>query len=328
LVLMPPGKSSETPSVQAASPLVASFPFFDEPQFTVAGVKDNTYRGGHGSDAALQSAESLAKETAALADPAPTANALETVQHLQRAAEANPTEPNLFDWGAELLSHRAPEPAAQVFAKGVRLFPQSVRMNLGLATALYNAGSYKQAAHWFFQATDVNPSDPGPYRFLGNVQSSEITQLAGYQERLARFVLLQPDNPLANYYDAVSIWSRATGPDDLGAYRNARALLEKAIVLDPNLGPAYLQVGILDASQRKYADAIRSYRKAIEVSPELEEAHYRLSLAYRLNGDREKANEELTLYNKLSQQSAARLERERSEIQQFVIDLRTPNPVR
>jgi tetratricopeptide (TPR) repeat protein len=45
-------------------------------------------------------------------------NPLEAVQEYQRAAELNPNESNLFDWGAELLMHRAVEPALEVFTKG------------------------------------------------------------------------------------------------------------------------------------------------------------------------------------------------------------------
>src|SRR5580658_7016791 len=40
--------------------------YFDEPNFIVAGVADPSQRGGHGSDPVLRSAETLAKETAAL----------------------------------------------------------------------------------------------------------------------------------------------------------------------------------------------------------------------------------------------------------------------
>jgi len=313
--------------------------FFDEPRFTVAGVTDNTYRGGHGSGAVLRSAEVLAKETASLGKTSPNANTeeqhhvlgemdensghpLAAVQEFQRAAELNPSEPNLFDWGTELLIHRAPQPAAEVFTKGVRLFPQSVRMRLGLATAWYASGSYEQAAQCLFNAADLDPINPSPYLFLGKVQSREITQSAGYEERLARFARLHPGNALAIYYYAVSIWNRRSGPEDFEAFRRARALLERAVTLDPHLGLAYLQLGILYCEERKYAEAIRACRNAIDAAPELDEAHYRLSEAYRLTGDRLNAERELAVYKLLSAKSAERVERERREIQQFVVDLR------
>ena len=61
-------------------------------------------------------------------------------------AETDPSESNYFDWGTELLVHRAVEPAIEVFSKGNRLFPDSARMLVGLGVAWYSHGSYEQAA--------------------------------------------------------------------------------------------------------------------------------------------------------------------------------------
>ena len=58
-------------------------------------------------------------------------NPLEAVREYQRAAELNPSESNLFDWGSELLLHHGVEPALEVFTKGNRLYPRSVRMLVG-----------------------------------------------------------------------------------------------------------------------------------------------------------------------------------------------------
>ncbi len=295
--------------------------FFDEPTFTVAGVTDNTYRGGHGSDNVLRSAETLAKSTAALDEPHHTAaesyehagHPLEAVREFQRAAELNPSEINLFDWGTELLSHRAPAAAAEVFAKGERLFPQSIRMMLGLATAWYSAGVYQKAAQWFFKAADADPNDPNPYLFLGKVESREITDSAGYRERMARFAKLAPNNALANYYYAVTLRNQRD-------YASARRLLHKTVAIDPHLGAAYLQLGIIDNS-------ISDYRKAVETDPTLEEARYRLAEAYRLHGDVAKAKEQMAVYNKLSKESNESVERERREMQRFVVALRNSAPV-
>jgi tetratricopeptide (TPR) repeat protein len=298
--------------------------FFDEPTFTVAGVTDNTYRGGHGSDTILRSAEALAKSTESLAEPHHTlaesyersGDPLGAVREFQRAAELNSSELNLFDWGTELLSHRAPEPAAEVFTKGVRLFPQSVRMMLGLATAWYSVGSYEKAAQWFLKAADMDPNDPNPYLFLGKTEARAITELPGYAERLARFAKLRPENALANYYYAVSLCHQHS-------YVKARRSLEKAVKLDPHFGLAYLQLGIIGHGHR---EAIHDYEQAIAADPELEEAHYRLAEAYRLSGDRVKAGQELAIYHRLSKQSAEKVEQERREMQRFVVSLKSPTP--
>ena len=302
--------------------------YFDEPRFTVAGVADNTYRGARGSDAPWRSTEALIKAAAGLKESAQRhsladekerqGKPLEAVREYQRVAELDPSEPNLFDWGTELLTHRAAEPAEQVFAKGHRLFPRSRRMLLGLAVALYAHGDYDQAAERFFEACDLEPGDPDSYLFLGKVQNRESTQSDGYLERLGRFATLQPDNALANYYYAKALWSRRMASNNA----EVQMLLEKAIRINPHLAEAWLQLGVLYSEQKNYTQAVLAYRKAIDASPELEEAHYRLSQTYAVAGEKQRAEEELDIYRQLSKKSAEEAERERRELQQFVIELR------
>jgi tetratricopeptide (TPR) repeat protein len=310
--------------------LTVEYAFFDEPNFIVAGVTDPISRGGHGSDTVLRSAEALAKATASLSEESPgkgyaaekRGDALEAAREYQRAAELDASEPNLFNWGTELLIHRAAEPATEVFAKGHSLFPRSVRMLLGLAAAWYARDDYQRAAQNFFEACDLNPGDPGPYMFLGKVQSIEITQSEGYVERLARFAKLHPDNAWANYYYAVGLWKQRKGPEDSQTPARVRELLEKAVRLDAGLGAAYLQLGIVYSDRNDDARAITAYQKALAVSPQMDEPHYRLGQAYERTGQKAKARQELEAYEQMSKKLRQEIERERSEIQQFVFELR------
>ena len=98
-------------------------------------------------------------------------NPVEAVREYQIAAELKPSELNLFDWGSELLMHRADQPAIEVFSKGNRLFPGSVRMKLGLGAAWYASGSYERAVQHFCDASDLNPADATPYLFMGRLQA-------------------------------------------------------------------------------------------------------------------------------------------------------------
>jgi tetratricopeptide (TPR) repeat protein len=309
--------------------LTLRYAFYDEPGFIVAGMTDTMNRGGHGSDTVLRSAESLAKETASLANAsAPAAgqekqgHALEAVREYQRVAEIDPTEAHLFDWGAELLKHRAFEPATQVFAKGNGLFPRSLRMLLGLAVSWYALGSYGPAAASFFEACDLAPGNPEPYMFLGKVQSNEIIQSDGYVERMKRFAASHPKNAWASYYYAVGLWKRRAGPEDADTPRRVRELLESATRIDAKLGAAYLLLGVVYADAGDFTRAAGAFQKTIEVSPELEEAHYRLGQIYRRLGDKDKARKELETYEQMTTRSAAEAQRERAQIRQFVYELR------
>jgi tetratricopeptide (TPR) repeat protein len=253
-------------------------------------------------------------------------DSLEAVREYQRAAELNPSEANLFDWGAELLTHHAAEPAIEVFTKGNRLFPRSVRMLAGLGAAWYSLGSYDQAAKSFCEASDLNPSDPSPYLFMGKMQSAEATQSPAIAERLARFAALQPENALANYYQAVSLWQGRKSPDDFATVKHVRSLLEKTVHLDSKLGLAYLQLGMVYAEQKDLPRAISAYQQAVEATPSLEQAHYRLAQAYKQAGETAKAHSELQLYEEISQEKTQEIERQRHELQQFVYRLRDPSP--
>lgn len=306
--------------------LTVEYAFYDEPNFKIAGVTDPVSHGGHGSDTVRRSAEELAKATAELGESSKGENALEAARRYQRAAELDPSEPNMFDWGSELLVHRAPGPAADVFGKGHRLYPRSTRLLLGLAAAWYARGDYDQAARFFFEACDLHPDEPEPYLFLGKVQSVEITQLDGYLERLGRFAKLHPHLAASSYYYAVALWKQRKSPGDSETAARVRDLLENAIRLDAGMGPAYLQLGILYSSQGDEARAIAAFQKAIAVSPGMDEPHYRLGQAYERIGEKDKARQELETYQKMSAKLQQDIERERREIQQFVIELRDGTP--
>jgi len=387
--------------------------FFDEPQFTVAGVTQAANSGGHGSDVVLRTTEALAKATVSLSkdsdkdrdrdgdkdkdkdsdsgkqssagskslaatsstaatesallqavalnpqDPAlhhrlgeveeDLGKPLEAVREYQRAAELDPGELYLFDWGTELLNHRALEPATEVFTKGNRLFPKSVRMLVALGVAWYARGSYDQAAQCLATASDLAPDNPTPYLFLGKMQSVETTPSELSIARLARFAQLQPENALANYYYAVSLWKQSAGladgsNDDANHNNNARSarvesLLLKAVHLDPKLAAAYLQLGILYSRRADFSRAISAYQSAIDVAPEqvgpqlanppidetLAEAHYRLAQAYLRTGDKTHAREELQLHAQVVKKTKEDTERQRREIQDFVVSLRKRN---
>jgi tetratricopeptide (TPR) repeat protein len=251
-----------------------------------------------------------------LADP------LAALHEYQTAAELNPTEGNVFDWGAELLQHRAAEPAIEVFNKGNRLFPHSARMLVALGVAWYSNGSYDQAAQRLCEASDLNPADPQPYLFLGKIQSVETDQSECSGERLKRFVELHPENAWAHYYYGVNLWKRRKGPDDAEIVAQAESHLARAVQLDPTLGIGYLQLGVLYSERKDFFKAISSYLAAIQVNPQLEEAHYRLAQAYKRTGEMEKSRAELRLYNQISKSKDEEVERERRESRQFVYTLR------
>ena len=247
---------------------------------------------------------------------------LEAVREYERAARMDPSEQNYYEWGTELLLHKADQPAVEVFTKGSRMHPGSARMLAGLGAAFYASGSYEEAARRLCEASDLNPKDAAPYLFLGRMQKSATALLPCSEEKLARFAREQPGNALANYYYGLTLWKRDRGSENSAGLQQAEALLEKAAAIDPKFGEAYLQLGILHSGQGGSEQAIRDYKKAIEVNPQLSEPHYRLGLAYRRVREEAKAEQEFRVYEQMEKAETAALESQRRELRQFMIILK------
>jgi tetratricopeptide (TPR) repeat protein len=323
----------------------AAVKFSDEIHFNVAGVSDPSNLGGHGSDTVLRTKETLAKETASLGREAatppnnsshPTEEAanrhmslaeaaendgrpLDAVREYQQAAEMQPNETHLFAWGADLLLHRAFEPAIEVFTKGHRLYPSSVRVLLGLSVATYDQGAMEQGKKLLLEACDLNPADPAPYLFLGKLQEAEKIEPPGWTGRFKRFASVHPENALAHFYYAGALGKQEAGSEN-GA--TIESELKRAIEIDSQLGGAYLELGILYSQRKDYPEAISALQKAIEITPLPAEAHYRLGQVYGRMGEAEKAGKEIALFKQISEQKSSEAERERHKIQQFVYTLR------
>ena len=247
---------------------------------------------------------------------------LGSVQEYETAARMDPSEQNYFEWGTELLLHKAGEPAVEVFARGHAAHPTSARMLTGLGAALYASGSAEEAAKRLCEAADLKPSDPAPYLFLGKIERTTAAPLPCSEQKLARFAKAQPQNPLANYYYAVSLWKREKGSDNPSDAKKIEALLEKAVAIDPKCDEAYLQLGVVHSTRDDLEEAVRDYQKAIEVNPNLGEAHRQLGLVYQRTGEKAKAQREFEAYEQAEKAEAAETEQQQKELRQFLIILK------
>lgn len=252
---------------------------------------------------------------------------LAAVREDEKAVRLDPSEPNYFEWGSELLQHRAVQPAIEVFGKGAKAHPKSARMLAALGAALFSSGLYDEAAQRVCDASDLNPADTAPYIFLGKIAMAAPSPLVCVEPKLARFVQQQPGNALANYYYAMAIWKGRKPPESPQDLQPVEALLTKAVAIDPSFDDAYLQFGILYSVEHDFEKAIGFYTKAIAVNPQLSAAHYRLGVAYERTNEPAKAKQEFQLHDEIEKQQAAMIERQRREIKQFLIVLKVqPSP--
>lgn len=251
-------------------------------------------------------------------------NYLAAAKEYEKAVQMDPSEQNILDWGTELLFHQTFKPAVEVFSSGLARFPQSNRLQLGLGIALYGDGRNVDSAAAFLKASDMSPPDPLPLTFLGKAYDSFSPAVADQvRTRLKAFIENNPRNAPVRYYYALSLWKLNEKEPHPELAAESESLLKSALAIDPGYTDAYLQLGIIDASQNRYGEAIMNFKKALEFDPNLASVHYRLGQALMRSGDAAHAREEFATFERLREKEAQ--ETEKSQIEQFVYTMRNPS---
>jgi tetratricopeptide (TPR) repeat protein len=229
-------------------------------------------------------------------------NLVAAAEAFQRAAHLDASEEHLFDWGNNLLSMRAPDDAVLVFKAAIKRHPSSARLHVGLGIGLYARGEYAAAVQSFCRAADLEPADPRPIEFLGEMYGVSPDLAAEITERVARFAKAQPSVASGQYYYAMNLWRAPDAPNETNkdaTLKTVESLLKRTVTLDPKMTKAHLQLGILLSEQRRFDEAIPSLVEATRLDPNLGQAHYRLAQAYQRTGQKELAAREFAAFERL-----------------------------
>ena len=249
-------------------------------------------------------------------------NYVTAVDEYEKAAHMDPSESNLFDWGGELLLHQTTNPAIEVFSQGLKRYPNSPRLAVGLGLALYLRGSYDEAVKALLRGADLDPSDPRAYYVLSKAYDRAPGQADEVVERFRRFAELRPGDAQALFYYALSLW-KGKRPETSQAYLDqVESLLKKAIALNPSFPEAHLQLANLYSQRRQFAEAVPEYQQALRLSPNIPDAHFRLGQAYVHLGKKDLAQKEFQLHQQFYAQHLAEDDKRRSEIRQFVYSMK------
>ncbi|MGD0223214.1 MAG: tetratricopeptide repeat protein [Terriglobia bacterium] len=244
------------------------------------------------------------------------------VNQYELAAHMDPSESNLFDWGGELLLHQTPDPAIEVFSEGLKRYPTSARLAVGLGLALYLQGSFDEAVKALMHGADLDPSDLRAYSVLSLAYDRAPGQADDVVECFHRFSDLRPHDAQATLYYALSLW-KARRQETSPAYLDqVESLLKKAVALDPSLPDAHLQLANLYSQRHRFAEAVPEYQEALRLSPSIPDAHFRLGQAYVHLEKKDLADKEFQIHQKLYAQQLADDDKRRSELKQFVYSMK------
>jgi tetratricopeptide (TPR) repeat protein len=248
---------------------------------------------------------------------------LAAANEFEAAAHMQPTEDNLFDWGSELLLHRTYGPATDVFEAAAQRYPNSPRIMIGLGLCYYARGLYEDAVKALLKATDLAPTEPRGYSFLFKAYDISPSEVGAVMQQFKRYAELEPNNGLAQYYYAMSLWKGEQMEGSSLDVQEVESLLKKSIALNDSMPEAYIELGDLYANQHEYAESVPEYERALKLNPDLSEAHYRLGIDYVHIGQKDKAQAEFATYQTLRAQHMAEVDKEKADVEQFVYSAKT-----
>lgn len=222
----------------------------------------------------------------------------DAVAQYQLAAQMDPSEGRIFDFGRSLMSF-ASDDAIHVFSHGVERYPESVQLRIGLGAALDIRGQSDRAAEILCEAADLDPSDQRPIDFLANLLSVSPEMFPQVDRRLKAYLRTHPSSAAANYdvaHNLLNQRSRELSSEDLAI---GERLLAKAVRLDPKLIEAFVDLGRVLRTEGRLREAARAYEQAAKLQPNQEQTHYHLATVYRALGQAEKADQEIKIFKRL-----------------------------
>jgi tetratricopeptide (TPR) repeat protein len=243
---------------------------------------------------------------------------LDAVRAFQKAAELQPdNEDYRYDYAFELLKHKTDRAAIAIFASGVRDFPRSVKLRLGLGCAYYVVGKQEEAARILLEAIKIEPRHKLAYLFLGKTYEQAGPLQTAITEAFRAYLERGPQDPWAHYHYGRILYlvaQSAPNPD----FQAAKSYLQRAVSLNPQFAESYVQLATVLQTEDQNKESLAFLDQAIRSNPKLTSAHYRLGLAYRRLGERDKAAAEFALSEKLNAEDQAG--REKQSVIQFLVE--------
>jgi tetratricopeptide (TPR) repeat protein len=198
------------------------------------------------------------------------------------------------------------------------------------ASSLAKSGELEKAKQMFLEAEKLAPKLPQVHNNLGKVYL-DLGQLAEAELQLKTAIRLAPFLPdayvnLADLYSLRAEYDSALAackkairldPRYAGAYSDAGTIylirgdlqsaehqFRKLISLDSTSVVGYLGLGDVYNRKKELEQSLGMYRRAVALDPNLDVARYRLGMTYLSLGSRDRAEEQLEAYLRISPQGA------------------------
>ncbi|HKT13488.1 MAG TPA: tetratricopeptide repeat protein, partial [Terriglobia bacterium] len=274
---------------------LGAFSFYNHSDFKQGELKDPSGGGGYSNGASAQAVKILNQY---LSSEEPSIAHSDIGGNKRSGGFAGSDEGALERAGRMMLAKQNYAESIKVFEKATDLYPRSERLRMGLGLSLYGAGKYPESAVALGEAARLAPDDSAPIAMLA--ETLQFVQDPAAERLLERFSKRHPENARGHYAYGLALWRAFRMHRSAEKLAGAQSEFETAVLLDPKDADAHLQLGMVYDEQKAPARAVAEYLAALHVNPGLATAHYRLALDYERLGEKEKAADELSVYQRLA----------------------------
>jgi len=247
--------------------------------------------------------------------------AQEAAENLTQGLRNSPTRADLYFQAALfLIKHEKYREVLQVLQDAVQRFPNSRQLLLTQAIAYGIVHQEWKAEKVLGRIEGRWPEWGLAYLIHGIILVGEA-KMDKAKPLLETAIALGMRSPLA-YYGVALADMEAIPPDPQSAYKP----IQKALELNPNDPYTQSLAGKIDDARKDYPSALVHLKKAIQLWPEMVEAHQALSATYRAMGQRDKSIAELKEILKIKEKNQKSKDAFQAGIKRLLFSVPTPGP--
>jgi tetratricopeptide (TPR) repeat protein len=210
----------------------------------------------------------------------------EAAPYLRAAADADSQNlPIRFALAHSLLWSKQYSKVLEAYKEILALDPDSAEADMLAGEALDEMKDTPAAIEMFRKAAKAKPNQPNVHFGLGYLLWTQKQYPEAIVEFKAELAL--------DHNHAQALLYFADSEVQMNQYSDAAPVLEQAVKLDPSLGLAHLDLGIVAVNEGKNDEGLREFLAAEKLIPEDVNVHWRLGRLYRAMGKKAEAKAEL-----------------------------------
>jgi tetratricopeptide (TPR) repeat protein len=246
----------------------------------------------HGSDSILLRLLAFAYRSAGETE--------KSIAAFHKAAASDGGIENQYDCGIGIIQLGSFSQALDLFAGATKTHSESARLWLGLGIAEHLLDHRQEAVSALLRSADADPDFLPPLALLAELSILSDQTKADLRRRIAGYLVAHPEDADAHFAYALALSKQAEPEENGNSRQEIASQLKRALQLNPRMARAHFLLGDIETKAGNLPGAIDEFVQGLKLESGNAQAHYRLSLLYRRNGQQESARQEMESFQALN----------------------------